>query len=99
MPAPLLEAQRHTDRALDCCYNPEPLPADGDWAEHLFAIYEKLTAAAPRRRHQAGRQGAQDASRDVNPAASMRDQTKQPQSGKDVLEFSGPMHDASGQGL
>ena len=44
MPAPLLKAHQHLDRAVDRCYRPEPFPSDRHRVEYLFALYEKLTA-------------------------------------------------------
>ena len=44
MPAPLLQAHRGLDRAVDRCYRPEPFPSDRHRVEYLFALYEKLTA-------------------------------------------------------
>ena len=32
------------DRAVDRCYRKEPFPHDRARVEHLFALYEKLTA-------------------------------------------------------
>jgi hypothetical protein len=44
MPAPLLQAHRALDRAVDRCYRPEPFVSDRHRVEYLFALYEKLTA-------------------------------------------------------
>lgn len=32
------------DRAIDLCYRPQPFDIDRQRVEHLFALYEKLTA-------------------------------------------------------
>ena len=32
------------DRAVDLCYRPRPFESDRQRVEHLFALYEKLTA-------------------------------------------------------
>ena len=45
MPAPLLRAHQKPDRAVDRCYRAEPFPSDRHRVEHLFALYEKLTAS------------------------------------------------------
>lgn len=54
MPPELLEAHAALDRAVDRCYRPQPFENDRQRVEHLFALYEKLTApllpAAPRKR-------------------------------------------------
>lgn len=55
MPAPLLQAHRALDRAVDRCYRPEPFESDRHRVEYLFNLYEKLTAplvaaAKPKRR-------------------------------------------------
>ena len=44
MPAPLLKAHQQLGRAVDRCYRPEAFPSDRHRVEHLFALYEKLTA-------------------------------------------------------
>ncbi len=44
MPAPLLKAHQHLDRAVDRCYRPEPFPSDRHRVEYLFALYEQITA-------------------------------------------------------
>ena len=58
MPPELLKAHHALDRAVDRCYRPEPFPDDGARVEHLFALYEQLTApllpAAPRTRARRG---------------------------------------------
>jgi hypothetical protein len=43
-PAPLLKAHPQLDHAPDRCYRPEPFPSDRHRVEHLFALYEQLTA-------------------------------------------------------
>ena len=44
MPAPLAKAHAELDRAVDRCYRAEPFRSDRERVEHLFALYEKLTA-------------------------------------------------------
>jgi hypothetical protein len=44
MPKDLVKAHAHLDRAVDLCYRPQPFDADRQRVEHLFALYEKLTA-------------------------------------------------------
>jgi len=44
MPAPLAKAHATLDRAVDRCYRPEPFKSDRERVEHLFALYETLTA-------------------------------------------------------
>ena len=44
MPAPLLKAHQQLDRAVDCCYRPEPFPSDRHRVEYLFALYKQLAA-------------------------------------------------------
>ena len=44
LPRPLVKAHQQLDRAVDCCYRPEPFPSDRHRVEYLFALYEKLTA-------------------------------------------------------
>ena len=58
MPAPLLKAHQQLDRAVARCYRSEPFPSERHRVEHLFALYEKLTAP-PRRRRQAGPERAE----------------------------------------
>jgi MmeI, DNA-methyltransferase domain/MmeI, target recognition domain/MmeI, N-terminal domain/MmeI, C-terminal domain/MmeI, helicase spacer domain len=52
MPAALVKAHAELDRAADLCYRPQPFGSDRQRVEHLFALYEKLTAPliAPARR-------------------------------------------------
>jgi len=54
MPPKLAKAHAALDRAVDRCYRKEPFASDRDRVEHLFALYEKLTApmlaAAPKSR-------------------------------------------------
>ncbi|MCI0360289.1 MAG: hypothetical protein L0211_17570 [Planctomycetaceae bacterium] len=54
MPAPLAKAHAVLDRAVDRCYRSAPFQSDRERVEHLFALYEKLTApllpAAPKSR-------------------------------------------------
>jgi hypothetical protein len=44
MPANLVKAHTALDRAVDRCYRKEPFHNDRERVEHLFALYEKLTA-------------------------------------------------------
>ena len=44
MPAALVKAHAELDRAVDLCYRPQPFDSDRYRVEHLFALYEKLTA-------------------------------------------------------
>ncbi len=45
MPPALVKAHADLDRAVDLCYRPQPFENDRQRVEHLFALYEKLTAA------------------------------------------------------
>ena len=44
MPPALAAAHTALDKAVDRCYRSEALPPDRARVEHLFALYEKLTA-------------------------------------------------------
>jgi len=44
MPPALVKAHAALDRAVDLCYRPQPFENDRQRVEHLFALYEKLTA-------------------------------------------------------
>ncbi len=44
MPPVLVKAHAALDRAVDLCYRPQPFESDRQRVEHLFALYEKLTA-------------------------------------------------------
>jgi hypothetical protein len=44
MPPALAKAHAELDRAVDLCYRPQPFQNDRQRVEHLFALYEKLTA-------------------------------------------------------
>ncbi len=44
MPPALFKAHADLDRAVDLCYRPQPFQNDRQRVEHLFALYEKLTA-------------------------------------------------------
>ena len=44
MPPDLVKAHADLDRAVDRCYRPQPFESDRQRVEHLFALYEKLTA-------------------------------------------------------
>ena len=55
IPPTLAAAHAALDKAVDKCYRPDPFPSDRARVEHLFALYEKLTAplaptATPRRK-------------------------------------------------
>ena len=57
MPRDLLRAHAELDRAVEKCYRAEPFHSDRERVEHLFRLYEQLTApllpAAPRHRGRA----------------------------------------------
>jgi hypothetical protein len=44
MPKDLVKAHAGLDRAVDLCYRPQPFGTGRQRVEHLFALYEKLTA-------------------------------------------------------
>src|SRR5205823_12454804 len=44
MPAALAKAHAALDRAVEKCYRPEPFHTDRERVEHLFRLYEQLTA-------------------------------------------------------
>lgn len=44
MPPPLARAHADLDRAVDRCYRAKPFASDRERVEHLFALYEQLTA-------------------------------------------------------
>lgn len=44
MPPDLRKAHRALDEAVDRLYRPQPFASDRDRAEHLFGLYEKMTA-------------------------------------------------------
>jgi len=44
MPKGLVKAHADLDRAVDLCYRPQPFENDRKRVEHLFALYEELTA-------------------------------------------------------
>jgi hypothetical protein len=44
MPPALATAHAALDKAVDKCYRSDPFPSDRARVEHLFALYEKLTA-------------------------------------------------------
>jgi hypothetical protein len=44
MPPALVKAHADLDRAVDLCYRPQPFDNDRQRVEHLFTLYEKLTA-------------------------------------------------------
>lgn len=44
MPPALAKAHADLDRAVDRCYRPKPFASDRERVEHLFALYEHLTA-------------------------------------------------------
>jgi hypothetical protein len=45
MPADLLAAHRVLDEAVERCYRAKPFTSDEERLEHLFALYERMTAA------------------------------------------------------
>ena len=61
MPPALAAAHTALDKAVDKCYRSDPFPSDRARVEHLFALYEQLTAPlapsarakAPRRKSKA----------------------------------------------
>ena len=44
MPPELVKAHAELDRAVEKCYRPEPFHSDRERVEHLFRLYEQLTA-------------------------------------------------------
>jgi hypothetical protein len=44
MPPALATAHAALDRAVDKCYRSDPFPSDRARVEHLFALYETITA-------------------------------------------------------
>ena len=44
MPAALAKAHADLDQAVEKCYRPEPFQSDRERVEHLFRLYEQLTA-------------------------------------------------------
>ncbi len=44
MPPKLVRAHAELDRSVEKCYRPEPFKSDRERVEHLFSLYEKLTA-------------------------------------------------------
>lgn len=44
MPPALVKAHTDLDRAVDLCYRPQPFQNDRQRVEHLFALYQELTA-------------------------------------------------------
>lgn len=44
MPPVLVKAHATLDRAVDLCYRRQPFENDRQRVEHLFTLYEKLTA-------------------------------------------------------
>lgn len=44
MPAELAKAHATLDRAVEKCYRPAPFHSDRERVEHLFRLYEQLTA-------------------------------------------------------
>ena len=54
MSAALAKAHADLDKAVGKCYRPEPFHSDRERVEHLFRLYEPLTApllpATPKRR-------------------------------------------------
>ena len=66
MPAPLAKAHADLDRAVEKCYRAEAFHADRERVEHLFRLYEQLTApllpATPKTRHRRAQPGVRDQS-------------------------------------
>jgi len=62
MPRELVRAHAELDRAVERCYRAEPFRSDRERVEHLFRLYEQLTApllpAAPQRRGRAAAQAS-----------------------------------------
>jgi hypothetical protein len=44
MPSALAKGHAELDRSVDLCYRPQPFQNDRQRVEHLFALYEKITA-------------------------------------------------------
>ncbi len=44
MPPALVKAHAELDRAVELCYRPQPFESDRQRVEHLFTLYERLTA-------------------------------------------------------
>ena len=44
MPGPLIKAHAELDKAVERCYRRELFRGDRERVEHLFSLYEKLTA-------------------------------------------------------
>jgi hypothetical protein len=44
MPSSLVKAHAELDRTVEMCYRPKPFESDRQRVEHLFSLYEKLTA-------------------------------------------------------
>jgi hypothetical protein len=44
LPPALVKAHADLDRAVELCYRPQPFENDRQRVQHLFALYEKLTA-------------------------------------------------------
>ncbi len=63
MPRDLLRAHTELDRAVERCYRPEPFRSDRERVEHLFRLYEQLSApllpAARRSKKKAARSSRQ----------------------------------------
>ena len=75
MPPVLVKAHRELDRAVDRCYRKEPFPSDRARVEHLFALYEQLTAPLVaavdyRRKHKPRRSPPDDSTAESSAAAA-----------------------------
>ena len=75
MPRALAKAHIVLDRAVDRCYRKEPFPSDRARVEHLFALYEQLTAPLVaavdyRRKHKPRRSPPDDSTAESSAAAA-----------------------------
>ena len=67
MPAALAKAHAELDGAVEKCYRAEPFRSDRERVEHLFRLYEQLTAPC-----RAGRGVSQKARREPRPLIAVR---------------------------
>ena len=82
MPPALAAAHTALDKAVDKCYRRDPFPADRARIEHLFVLYEKLTAPlAPTAKTKSKRAGKSSRPQPVSPGQST------PQSEADAAHF------------
>jgi len=94
-PPVLTKAHTALDRAVDRCYRKEPFPSDRARVEHLFALYEQLTAplipaaAKPRsrRRKEADPGSAPDRNRLLTSAATTAPAPNSLQAEMDAAHF------------